>query len=314
MKIAMLFPGFGSQFIGMCKELYDEHRIIQEYFEQASNCLDRNFVKLCFASSDAELRIAHNAHTSIFLVSTSIVGLLRQMEIYPDVVAGYNQGEYAALFAASGLSLPDGLYLLNKFAGFYREALEDMDVAAIDISGLSAEQLEDICVQANAYKAGENASIAFYKTANMQTVTGYTQAVERVRDLVSKLTELEKVDIDVADLAIGLHSPLMDPVIERFRIYLEKVDFHDLDVCMMESINGECIERGTRTRKQVIRRINSPVVWTSVMRALAPYDIMLEIGPGTQLSKWAHELYPEKTILAINKPEDVQALQKVLGQ
>ena len=100
-KIGMIFPGQGSQFLGMAKEIYDSERIVQEFFEEASNCLNQNFVRLCFASSEKELRETVNAQTSIFLASASIFSLLREKYgIVPDVVAGHSSGEYAAVFAA----------------------------------------------------------------------------------------------------------------------------------------------------------------------------------------------------------------------
>ncbi len=78
MKIALLFPGYGSQFVGMAKELYNENRIVQEYFDEASNCLDTNFLKLCFASSEIEIGMMSHAYTSIFLVSSAIYALLKE--------------------------------------------------------------------------------------------------------------------------------------------------------------------------------------------------------------------------------------------
>src|SRR5579871_2515072 len=145
MKIALLFPGYGSQFVGMGKDLYDEYRVVQEYFEEASSCLDINFVKLCFASSDAELGKMANAYTSLFLMGACAYAILKEAGIEPDIVAGYNNGESAALFAAGCFSLPDGLYLLNKYCSFYQEFADQHDVDTLHVTGIETAQLEKMC-------------------------------------------------------------------------------------------------------------------------------------------------------------------------
>lgn len=147
MKTALLFPGYGSQFVGMGKELYDEYRIVQEYFEEASHVLDINFVKLCFASSDSEISQLTNAYTSLFLIGACVSAVLKEQGITIDTVAGYNNGETTALFAAGCFSLPDGLYLLNKFCSFYQEIVDQMDVDALHITGIATAQLEKACLQ-----------------------------------------------------------------------------------------------------------------------------------------------------------------------
>ncbi len=311
MKIAMIFPGYGSQFVGMGKELYDEHRLMQEYFDQASSCLDINFIKLCFASSDAELGRMRNAYTSIFLVSASIVGLLKEMGIKPDIVAGFNQGEYAALFGANGISLPDGLYLLNKFATLYEESQKDVnDVSLISVSGVKAQPLLDICAKAS--KGDARAYIALFENKEQHIVAGHSQAVERVRDMVSALADEHDINIEHADLALGLHSERMAPVVDQFKIYFNKVDFHDLSVPIIEAVNGNPVQHGSSVHDYMLERITEPVVWPQVMNRLEPYDLVLEIGPGTQLSSWLKKLYPNKKIMAINKPADLEELKALL--
>jgi len=311
MKIAFLFPGYGAQFVGMGKELYDQHRIIQELFEEASNCLDINFVKLCFASSEVDLGKINHAYTATFLVSSAITALLKQEGIKPDVLAGYNQGEYAALFAGDGMNLPDGLYLLNKYATFYTEMLDTMQVSAIRVSGVSTKDLENICYKSGVYEG--NAFISIYETDTIHVVTGDTNSVEQVRTLASALSEKQSVDIEPVSIEVGLHSPLMNPVVDQLKMYLEKVDFKDLAVPMIESINGKQIYSGERIRDHVLSHINSAVMWTQVMKAIEQYDLIIEIGPGTMLSKIAKEYYPDKQVQAVNKQADIDALKKILN-
>jgi len=221
MKTIILFPGYGSQFVGMGKELYDESRIMQEYFEEAANCLDVNFVKLCFASSDIELGKMSNAYPALFLIGSSISTMIKEVGITPDAVAGYNSGEYAAVYAAGCFSFPDGLYLLNKFATFYEQALVDMDVELMRVTGLPTAKLQDVCM----HSSNGDVYIAVYETADEHIISGNTAAVERVR---SALAEHEGVAIGDVGVEVGLHSPLMEPVVVQFKDYLEKVDFKNL--------------------------------------------------------------------------------------
>src|SRR5580765_900605 len=163
MKIAVVFPGYGSQHVGMGKEMYDEYRIVQEYFEEASNCLNSNFVKLCFASSESEMATMPVAYPTIFLVSCALYALIRQEGITPAAVAGYNIGEYSALFATGSITFPDGLYLLNKLALFYQDLLPSLDVQMLRVSGIDGARLEAFCQYAS--RGDERALIVSYTTA-----------------------------------------------------------------------------------------------------------------------------------------------------
>ncbi len=308
MKIVMLFPGYSSQFVGMGKELYDEYRIVQEYFDQASNCLDINFVKLCFASSDTEIGKMKHGYASIFLISCAISAVLKDQGIIPNVVAGYNQGEYAALYAAHGISFADGLYLLNKFALFYEEALQGMDVVMIRIKGVTTEALQNICLQASYNEF--TASIALYNDTEDHIVSGNRQAIDNVRELVAE--QYPEAKIDEVPLEFGLHSPLMDQVKKNFAMYLEKVDFKDLEAPLVCGLDGKLVLQGEEVKKRVIEHINSPIMWTRILDALEVFDFIIEVGPGSTLSKQIKKHYPDKRYMTINKPSDIEKLKMMI--
>ena len=308
MKIVMLFPGYSSQFVGMGKELYDEYRIVQEYFDQASNCLDINFVKLCFASSDTEIGKMKNSYTSIFLISCAISAVLKDQGIVPNVVAGYNQGEYAALYAAHGISFADGLYLLNKFASFYEEALQDMDAVVIHVKGVPTDKLKNICLQASYNEF--TASIAIYNDIEDHIVSGNRAAIDNVRELV--FDEYPDAIIDESSVEVGLHSPLMNNVKNNFAMYLEKVDFKDLEAPLVCGLDGKLVSKGEEIKKRVVEHINSPILWTRILDALEVFDCIIEVGPGSTLNKQIKGRYPDKRYIAINKPSDIEKLKMMI--
>jgi len=305
MKIALLFPGYGSQFVGMGKELYDEYRIVQEYFEEASNCLNNNFVKLCFASSDAELGKMVNAYTALFLLGSATYAVLKENGIEPDVVTGYNNGESAALFAAGCFSLPDGLYLLNKLCSFYQEALDGMDVDAIHITDVSTKQVENACERVSGVEG--KAFIAFYNSPTDHVVVGNRNQLSEVKDSIAAPGVVEYVAVES-----GLHSELANPVVDQFKIYLEKVDFKDLRIPLISGIDGAMITSGDDTKERFIRHINSPLMLNSVMRMLTDYDCIIVASPGGQLVEMVKNHYPEKNVVSVAKKADIDTLKEMV--
>lgn len=306
MKTALLFPGYGSQFVGMGKELYDEYRIVQEYFEEASNCLDINFVKLCFASSDVELGKMANAYTSLFLIGCSIYAVLKEHEIEPDIVAGYNNGETTALFAAGCFSLPDGLYLLNKFCSFYQEFIDNHDFDALHVSGLAAQQLEDMCkkVSNDEYKV----FIAFYNSPTDHIVAGNRQGLSSLQDVIG-----DTAQADYLSAEIGLHSPLMNEVVSLFKDYLEKVDFKDLKIPMISCIDGEIITLGVDIKERYIRHIDFPLDFARVLKRLIDYECIVIAGQDDILLQLIKHYYPEKMVVSIAKKADIDTLKEIVS-
>lgn len=303
MKIACLFPGYGSQFVGMAKELYDEYRIVQEYFEQAHYCLDVNFVKLCFASSDIELAQISNAYPANFLISCSLYGLLREHGFNPDLVVGFNQGEYAALYAAKSFNFPDGLYLLSKYALLYKHIIETESFALTECRGLTYKQVNSVCK--NIYMTEGELFIAVSLDEKTHIVGGVTHAVDLFR---KKVLSQEKASVNDQPLEIGLHSLLMDKVVDNFKMYLEKVDFKNPQVPFMNGLNGKLIKKGSLIKEHILNNITMPIRWDNVIKNLQEYDIIVQIGPGSDLIDLVKQQYPDKICLSINKKSDMQEL------
>ena len=306
MKIALLFPGYGSQFVGMGKELYDEYRIVQEYFEDASDCAGVNFVKLCFASSDVELGKMVHAYTSLFLVGSATYAVLKENGIEPDIVAGYNNGESTALFAAGCFTLPDGLYLLTKFCSFYQEVVDEMDVDAMHITGVETSQLESMCKKVSDNE--HHVFIAIYNSPMDHIVAGSRTSLSQLQDLIDGNGEMEYVGVEV-----GLHSSLMNNVVDLFKSYLEKVDFKDLKIPLISCIDGDTITVGADTKERFIRHIDSPLEFTRVMRQLADYDCILVASPGGSLVEEIKKRYPDKMVMVIAKKEDIDTLKEMMN-
>jgi [acyl-carrier-protein] S-malonyltransferase len=312
MKIGMLFPGFGSQSVGMGKELYDESRIMQEYFEEAANCLPINFVKLCFASSDTELSYIQNAYPALFLTSISLYAILKEAGITADYMAGYDTGMYAALFAGKGLSLPDGLYLLNKYAVFYQEMLDASPnrFVGMRLAGCPTENIEILVREAttrNAY-----ARIGIYESPDQNIVTGHEQAVNEIGECILESRECKSDDVGVER---GLHSAFMDPVGDQLKPYLEKVDFKDLAMPLYTSNDVVPIHESQAVKDHVLRHMSAPILLSQIIdRMVELVDVIVEVGPGCELTKLVKERYPEKKCIAINKREDIAALQAIISQ
>lgn len=306
----MIFPGYGSQYVGMCKELYDTSRLVQEYFEEASNCLNINLIKMCFASSDAELSKIQHAYPAIFLVSSSIAALLKEEGIEPHVVGGYNNGEFAALFAAKAINFPDGLYLLGKYALIYQELLDEVkEVEVVRIKGIESTELEAIIKDIRDTGAALHRALQLSETEHI--VSGFVSAIER---LTVQLDNHDGVKIKATTAEHGLHSLLMDPVVSRLAMYQEKIDYHDPIIPIISGTSGQIITSAPDARASLTGQINNTIEWTRVIKQLESCDLILEIGPGNSLSPVLQEWYPDKQIITVNKPEDIQIVKSVCIQ
>ncbi len=312
MKIGIMFPGQGSQYLGMGKAFYDESRQAQELFEEAYYCLEKNFVRLCFASSEKELREAGNAQTAIFLVSSAIWKVLKEkLDISPFVVAGHSAGQYGALYAAGGINFPDALYVLKKRSQFMQEATEKHPGGMSAVIGLSYEDVERVCVHlSQSNDLSQVIDVANINSPNQVVISGsvsaLAKATEELRSLGGKVKEL--------NVAGAFHSPLMREAEQEFVRHLVKVDFKPMHTPLIANTTAKPIKTPNEIQEELRHHMSSAVLWEQTMGYFDSCDVIVQVGPGKAMKSLYARHNKDKPVFAINEPDDVIELETFLTQ
>jgi [acyl-carrier-protein] S-malonyltransferase len=307
--IGVIFSGYGEQFVTMGKDIYNDSRDVQDLFEQASMCLNLNFVQLSFAASDAEMSGIDKGYLAILLMQVSIYSQLAQAGLRPDFIAGYDTGEYAAAVASGSLSFADSLYLLGKYAKIFKAFVEEnRQYAVLHLpKGFTLQVLQKFCEELSTddkqvFISAHNSDEGFY-------IAGHVDLIEQVKEYC-KLHEIRKVkDLSVA---YGLHSALVDSVLSTLSPYFFKVDFKALKFPVITNVEGVYVTSPDALESAILRRINSPILWDEVMNGFVGCEILICVGPGKQIEQWAKIKYPDKEIYTIENLGDLQKVKKML--
>lgn len=309
-RIGVVFPGYGEQFIGMGKDLYDELRIVQEFFEQAAGTAEINFVKLLFASSDEEIMSIRQGYVAIYLFETALYEVLFQRGLKPDFLAGYGVGEYAAAYASRSLSFVDGLYILNKYAQFYDEFIKDKDYEVLRIiREFDVESIQELCEKKStkvdqAFVAAQNTAQAFY-------VAGAKKIIEKIREYC--LQEVIR-KVRIVSPAYGMHSQLVDSVVDQLKPYYHKIKFNNLQVPVITNVDGVYVTTSAALESAMMRKMNHRIEWFEVIKGFEGCDVVISVGPGTQLIEWFKEVYPDKEYHVVSSMKDFAAIEYLYQQ
>ena len=293
-QVGMLFPGYGSQFVGMGKDLYDQSRIVQERFEEASDCLSINFVKLCFASSEVELNKITNGYLALFVLQSAIVDELAHYNIKPSLVGGVDGGEYTALYAAGSLSFADALYFINKYASAYEALIAAGDYAHVCVSKCPEETVTSICEKVT--QDNDYASISLYQSSTQQCVGGTVKAVLEAKELLKK----KRASVRKIPLGVGLHSFAMDPIVKSIKMYLQKVDFKSTTIPFVSGLIGQTLTDGELIASAIMQQIHAPCHLSSILQSFESFPLVVQVGPGTSFEQLLLSIFPDKRLYTID--------------
>jgi [acyl-carrier-protein] S-malonyltransferase len=310
--IAYIFPGQGSQYAGMGRELAEKYPASRAVFEEADDALGFSISRLCFEGSAEELQLTENTQPAILATS---VAALRALESegspQPSCVAGHSLGEYSALVAAGALTLADAVRTVRARGRYMQEAVPVGTGAMAAIIGADVALVEEACAEA---AQGQVCSPANLNSPKQIVIAGDAAAIDRALDIMKARGVRKAVKLNVS---APFHCALMRPAQERLTSDLEGIDFKDLSVPLVTNADAKLIASGTDARDALVRQVTSPVRWSESMELLTKahgIETFVEAGPGKVLAGLLRQIAPEARALNVADAAGVETVRAALAE
>lgn len=303
-KIAFIFPGQGSQAVGMGAELAN-HENGRSFFLTADKVLDTDLSRLMLEGPQEELTVTYNAQPALLTVGAMIAARLEEAGIQPSYTAGHSLGEYTALIASGVLSFEDGVSVVHKRGQFMNDAVPAGEGAMAAILGMDAKTLEKVTesITADGYPV---------QPANMNcpgqiVISGSKEGVDRACVELKGAGAKRTISLNVSG---PFHSSLMEPAAEKLKGALDEVQMKDAEIPVIANVNALAVSDNETIKQLLVEQLYSPVLWEDSVRTLLESGVthFIECGPGKVLSGLVKKIDRSITVMPVYDEETLEAV------
>ena len=305
-QMAFLFPGQGSQKVGMGLDFVEQYPELKgRWFDAADDILQIPLSRMCFEGPEKDLLRTENTQPAVFIVSMAVLDVLRMAGIEPQAVAGHSLGEYSALVCAGALEFADALRLVRRRGELMAEVNKRTPGTMAAIIGLDPERVEDLCLHA-AYLADGTVEPANYNEPGQTVISGTGQAVAQASELAAQ------AGARVVALRVGapFHSSLMSVLDSEFGAALDVAPIMDPQLPVIANVTGDYVRSAAEVREALKRQVAGPVQWTRTVNRLVAdgYDMFVEAGPGRALTGFSLKIAPDLPVHSAGQARRVARL------
>ena len=307
--IGLVFPGQGSQSVGMGKALFEAYPTLKAVYDEASAVLGYDSAALCFEGPAERLNLTENTQPALLVSSIAALRALDSAGLKPVAVAGHSLGEYSALVAAGGVSFRDAVGLVQKRGRYMSEAVAPGTGQVAALLGLTPEVVRDVCREASSVGV---VAAANFNSPGQVVIAGAKAAVERAIELAKGKGCKKAIPLPVS---VPVHTPLMQTAADRLSKDLAAVQWTDLTMPLINNAEAKPISRAADIPPSLVRQLPSSVLWEDSVLAMAKMGVttFVEVGPGTVLTGLIKRIVPEAKLLNVNDPKSLDATLQALG-
>ncbi len=307
-EIAFVFPGQGSQSVGMGKAMYDAYPAARRVFEEADAALGFSLTHLCFEGPEEQLRLTLNTQPAVLTVSVACAAVLQEQGISCDVAAGHSLGEYSALVTAGSLDFADAVRIVRQRGQFMQEAVPVGEGSMAAVMGLESAAIVRICREVES-ACGEAVQAVNFNCPGQVVFAGTEGAVLKAMEALKAAGAKRAMLLPVS---APFHSTLMEPASRRLAEVLRPIAIKNAAIPVMANVTAAATVDGEEIKRLLVQQAAMPVLWEASVRAMAAAGakVFVEVGPGKVLTGLTKKI--DKTLTTLNV-EDPASLEKTLA-